>query len=84
MKVLNFFFLIVIVFLISCTAKEETWLKVGTELYYDVEQSGREYQFILKVVKLTPDVEFDWRMTDPVNNDGSILMTAAATPHLSQ
>lgn len=49
-------------------------LKPGSVLTYGVKAQGKEYDFIvtLKTFNSSSAVEFDWKMTSPVDKSGSI------------
>ncbi|MBM4373089.1 MAG: hypothetical protein FJ098_15650 [Deltaproteobacteria bacterium] len=55
-----------------------SWYKAGTVLTWGVDAMGRQYDFVVTVKKLGPEIEFDWRMTEPANKEGSVKMTEAA------
>lgn len=48
------------------------WYKVGTVMTYGVDAFGKQYDFVVTIKKLDKEIEFDWRMTEPVNNSGSV------------
>ena len=56
----------------------EGLVKPGTKLIYAVEAGEQKYNFIVTVKTLLPVVTFDWEMTDPISNNGTITHTAAA------
>lgn len=56
----------------------QTLIKPGTRLIYAVEANEQKYNFIVTVKALVPALVFDWEMTEPVNNRGTITHTAAA------
>jgi len=56
----------------------QTLIKPGTKLTYAVEANEQKYNFIVTVKATVPAVVFDWEMTDPINNSGTIIHTAAA------
>lgn len=54
------------------------WLKAGTVMTYGVDFYGKNYDFIITIKTLTPEVSFDWKMTAPVNSEGSVVIKAEA------
>jgi hypothetical protein len=54
------------------------WLKVGTRMTYGVEFSGQNYDFIVTVKQLGPDLVFDYEMTAPANKKGNVTIRAKA------
>ena len=54
-------------------------LKKGLHLVYDVEQRGNSYQYIVDFTEVTDSsVIFNWKMTDPVNKNGTITIQPKA------
>ncbi len=53
-------------------------VKPGTKLIYAVVSGEQKYDFIVTVKTLTPALVFDWQMTDPINNSGTITHTLTA------
>ena len=56
----------------------EKAMKPGTVLTYDVSKGGKKYQFIITIKKLGDEIAFDYKMTEPVNKTGSVLMNTNA------
>src|SRR5207249_1025986 len=56
----------------------EKAMKPGTVLTYDVNAKDKKYQFIVTVKKLGDDIAFDWKMTDPINKNGTVSMSPEA------
>lgn len=56
----------------------QSLLKPGAKLVYAVEANEQKYDFIVTIKAITPALVFDWEMTEPVNNKGSIAHTATA------
>ncbi len=61
-------------------AKDEMpdWLKVGTVMTWGVDFSGQQYDFIVTVKALGPDLKFDYEMTAPANKKGDVTIKAQA------
>jgi len=61
---------------VSTPAKFE--VKAGNIMTYHVKSSGKEYDFIVTVKDLNAlaadAIVFDWKMTDPVNKNGTIII----------
>ncbi len=53
---------------------EFEWLKNGSSLSYHVVFNAIEYDFIVDSLTLAADVSFNWKMTEPMVMDGSILI----------
>jgi len=53
-------------------------LQVGNKLIYTVDQGLERYNFIMTIKTLAPTVTFDWKMTAPVNKNGTIIMNKNA------
>lgn len=55
-------------------------LKAGSVLTYDVKSGGTAYEFIVTIKSFDKDKapEFEWKMTEPVNRNGSVKITAEA------
>lgn len=60
------------------TPKTEIEIKVGTQLVYEVNSADDTYQFIVTIKKLGKEIAFDWEMTAPINQKGTIEMTKEA------
>ncbi|MFM2327259.1 MAG: hypothetical protein RIR31_1461 [Bacteroidota bacterium] len=62
----------------SVNATEKFEAKVGSVMAYHVKSNGKEYNFIVTIKKfdaLNEDaIVFDWKMTDPVNKSGTIII----------
>ncbi len=56
----------------------EKAIKPGTVLTYDVNTNEKKYQFVVTLKKLGDEIAFDWKMTEPVNKTGTVLMSANA------
>ena len=56
----------------------EKAIKPGTVLTYDVSSAGKNYKFIVTIKSLGNEIAFDWKMTEPVNKSGSVVMSANA------
>lgn len=56
----------------------EKAMKPGAVLTYDVNMAGKKYQFIATIKKLGSEIAFDWKMTEPINKTGSVIMSATA------
>ena len=56
----------------------EKAIKPGTVLTYDVEMSGKKYQFIATLKKVGDEIVFDWNTSAPENKKGSITISAGA------
>lgn len=54
------------------------WIKKGTTLTYDVKYLETNYQFIVKIINLKPDVVFTWEMTEPQSSKGKVNMSKEA------
>ena len=72
------FSVLTLLLLFSCNSDNMSWVKPGTELIYEVNANNNVYNFVININKLTPEVSFDWKMTDPVNKNGEIIITASA------
>ncbi len=58
---------------------KEIELKTGLNLVYDITHKGNVYQYIINFTSVNESgVEFNWKMTDPVNKDGKIIITSNA------
>ncbi len=81
MKKISILYLLSIVFL-SCGKKEPLGpfpIKKGTQLIYDVENGELQYQFWVNIQKASEKgIDFDWKMTDPVNYSGKISISEQA------
>ncbi|MCX7743795.1 MAG: hypothetical protein N2167_04430 [Flavobacteriales bacterium] len=68
--------------LFACGKKESEGpfsIKKGTQLIYHVDNGEMQYQFIVDIQKASEKgIEFNWKMTDPVNYSGKVSMTASA------
>lgn len=54
-------------------------LEEGTQLIYEVNNQDVSYQFIAEIQKISQNgIDFNWKMTSPVNYSGSISMTEEA------
>lgn len=64
----------------ASSAQSKDVLREGSKLTYLVNASGEEYDFIVTVKKLSEEgaIVFDWEMTDPVNNSGTITISKDA------
>ncbi len=56
----------------------EKAIKPGTVLTYDVSSAGKNYKFIVTIKTLGSEIAFDWKMTEPINKSGSVVMSANA------
>lgn len=56
----------------------EKAIKPGTVLTYDVSSAGKNYKFIVTIKSLGNEIAFDWKMTEPINKSGSVVMSANA------
>jgi hypothetical protein len=56
----------------------EVAMKPGTVLTYDVNANNKRYQFIVTLKKLGDEIAFDWKMTDPINKTGNVVMSPEA------
>lgn len=63
---------------ISDLESYEKAMKPGTVLTYDVNNKDKKYQFIVTLKKIGDEIGFDWKMTEPVNKTGSVVMNAGA------
>jgi len=52
--------------------------KEGVKLVYHVDYFGDEYDFIVDMKHVSKEIEFDWKMTEPVNSSGNVIMTEKA------
>lgn len=81
MKKISFLFLLGVA-LLSCGKKEPAGpfpIKKGTQLIYDVDNGDFQYQFWVNIQKASEKgVDFDWKMTDPVNYSGKISISGDA------
>lgn len=81
MKKISILLLLSIV-LLSCGKKEPAGpfpIKKGTQLIYDVDNGETQYQFWVDIQKASEKgIDFDWKMTDPVNYSGKISISADA------
>lgn len=77
---LLFLFFLVLITLQCCKEKLQVadWIKPGTQFIYEVNHQGTIYDFIVNILKLAPDLNYSWQMTDPVNIEGVVLITASA------
>ena len=57
----------------------EKAVKPGSVLTYDVNISGKKYQFIATLKKVGDEIAFDWNMSAPENKKGSITISSGAT-----
>lgn len=57
----------------------EKSMKPGAQLTYDITNKDKHYKLIVTIKKLSDEVSFTWKTTDPDNKSGSITMTAGAT-----
>jgi len=81
----RFYVVILFVVLIStgCVSqhvsrKTPEWYRLGTKMIYDVKFRGKSYDFIVTLKKLSPELQFDWIMMEPVNKTGSITISPYA------
>lgn len=56
----------------------EKAMKPGTVLTYDVSSAGKNYKFIVTIKSLGNEIAFDWKMTEPINKSGTVVMSANA------
>lgn len=81
MKKISILLLLSIV-LLSCGKKEPSGpfpIKKGTQLIYNVDNGEMQYQFLVEVQKASEKgIEFDWKMTEPVNYSGKIAISGDA------
>jgi hypothetical protein len=65
---------LVILASVPCFSQQLQKLKSGSILTYGVKAQGKEYEFIVTLKDFQPStaIEFDWKMTEPVNRNGSI------------
>ncbi|HNZ41805.1 MAG TPA: hypothetical protein PLI16_03555 [Bacteroidales bacterium] len=54
------------------------WFKNGSVLTYHVVNGAKEYNYIVSDLDLSKDISFRWKMTEPVNYNGSIKIFDAA------
>jgi len=80
MKKIMFISFLSLLLVISCTQelKVADWLKVGTKFTYGVDYQGKEYDFIVEITQLEPDLIYNWEMTDPVNLEGKMTIQKEA------
>jgi hypothetical protein len=65
--------------LFSIHAQElSDYLKKGTKLRYYLHNSGNDYEFIVDIESLGKEISFNWWMTEPASNSGSVKMTEKA------
>lgn len=76
--ILQFLFLVLPAQNIEDLASFESAMKPGTVLTYDVNASGKKYQYIITIKKLGDEIVFEWTMTAPVNKKGTVAMSANA------
>ena len=76
--IFNFLFSVLPAQNISDLDAFEKAMKPGTMLTYDVDMSGKKYQFVATLNKLGDEIAFDWKMTDPINKTGTVAMSANA------
>jgi len=63
----------------SCFSQNlSDYLDKDTKLRYYLHNSGNDYEFIVEVKSLGDEIEFDWWMTRPASNEGSVKMTKNA------
>ena len=52
----------------------DSWLKSGSSLNYQVQAGTKDYDFIISDLLFTNDIAFSWKMSAPVNTSGKVLM----------
>ena len=50
-------------------------IKVGTQLVYDVNYLGTNYEFTITVKQNTDEYSFDWYMSAPINKKGTLNLS---------
>jgi len=70
--------LIVIVSLNCYSQNIADYVDNGTKLRYYLHNYGNDYEFIVDVKTLGEEIEFDWWMTRPASNEGSVKITKEA------
>ncbi|NVO02599.1 MAG: hypothetical protein HXX09_07820, partial [Bacteroidetes bacterium] len=79
-KKIGFLFFCFFLFSMSLIAQQQKieWIKKGAVLTYDVKYQETNYQFIIRIINLKPDVSFSWEMTEPQNSKGKVNMSKEA------
>ncbi len=54
----------------AAQADTPEWMVPGTELVYDVDAQGNQYEFHVVLEQATEGLSFSWRMTEPVGTQG--------------
>ena len=73
-----FLFLGLLALTVIAQEQKIEWVKKGTTLTYDVKYLETNYQFIVKIINLKPDVVFTWEMTEPQSSSGKVNMSKEA------
>ena len=53
-------------------------LKAGDKLVYEVSTTDQTYNFTVTLTDLSNGIRFNWAMSDPINQEGSITITPDA------
>jgi len=69
---------IVIISFICFSQNLSDYLDNDSKLRYYLHNSGNDYEFIIDIKSLGDEIEFDWWMTRPASNEGSVKMTEDA------
>jgi hypothetical protein len=58
--------------------KFDSFLKKCTSLTYHINYNAIEYDFILDSLKISNDISFSWKMTEPMTASGKVFITKFA------
>ena len=59
-------------------AMAKRWYRKGAVLVYGVDYQGKKYDFKVTILNFSPDLTFDWQMTNPVNTKGKVIIKKEA------